>query len=1013
VERDAVRGVVAELFPKYQAGDRDAFDRLVAVVARELRGVALEQQRRMPESAGPAALTALYAAVVGDAGLAPADRAAFLPVCARAMRVVVVDYLRTPPGAGHARAPQVLALDQVLDAIERFNWRMVRVVEGLYFAALPETEAARALRIDPAELRRDWTRARSWLVKELPAYSPASPDREVSVANAAWVDAVFDDALALGEEEREAFLDRCSSVSPNLRRDVDELVRLSDRPLPGFEPGGLPADLLWAILTGLDPMPEMEPDNPSSPEMLPLPVGAWADPPAATTEAAAVSAFPDNFDPESLPEAEGVRSFVPPEAPMAAIESLRRLAHPNIARVLDVTHAADGGAVVVFEPVDGRPIDRYCDEELLPVAARLDLFLDVCAAVQYGHRKLVAHGAIEPATVVVTAGREVKLLDYGLAALGDDGDRDDGPRRPSRDYASPEHVSGEPLTVASDVYQLGLLLYELLTGERAQAVTGTTRAALERAVCEEAVVRPSARVLDAPDKHAAARRLRPAALARTLRGDLDAIVMYALRKEPERRYPSVSALRSDVQRHRRRMPIWVRSDSVAYRVRTFLVRRRLAVAAVLVALIAGAALLAGPIRARLRATQATAGAARVEQVLGEMLGAVTTSPEGPPTALGFVDHSARLARHELASAPAARARLLTTIGGAYADLGHYGRSLETLEEALALRRAHFADDSIEVAETLEALGRTEHLMGRYDEAEASLRSVLAVRQVRAGAGHPATIGAAIALGDLLHTRGQLQEAEQILRGAVGTLRPEVVMAGSDAPANTLLPRAMRELGGVLRDRGVPGESAALYREAIAMLQHPGREEETELSLARIDFARLLAGRGELDRADAELGAAIPALQRDYQADHPALARALLVLATLRMEQRRFDEADALLRDVRRTQEQRLGRIHPAVPQTRALQAELARRRGALPDAIAGARQALDDFDRLGLEAHHATIDVRLTLGEALLAAGEADEAMRVLAAGLATAERLFVQFDPRIARLQAAVTRAARDSGSR
>lgn len=992
MERDDARAVVAAFFPKHQAGDREATATLVASVSGELRRMAREQAGRggMLPPGDERRLQSLYADLLAEAGLPPQDRAPFLLICARAMRLVVVDYLRTPDGLADPRSSLVLAVHDLLDAIERFNPRIVRVVEALYFAGLGEDEASRGLRVDTAELRRDWKRARAWLVKELPSYAPAAGERDVSVANAAWVDAILDDALALPADERAAFLDRCSAVSPNLRRDVDELLRLADQALPGFEPGGLPRDLLWTMVAGA--APAGIPVEPESVEP--------AEPPAAAPP------FEIPFETPDRAGSGGVDEGTGPAAPATdadrILPELRRLTHPAIAAVTGSTRADDGRESLLFERVEGRPIDRYCDDELLTIDERLDLFLTLCGAVQHGHRKLIAHGAIEPAAVLVTPGREVKLLGYGMARLG---------WGPSPEYATPEHIAGEAVTVASDVYQLGLLLYELLTGERAHAARRPSQGPLARAGGTSQVVRPSVRVRHAPEKHAAARRLRPRALSRTLRGDLDAIVMYALRRKPERRYPSVSALRSDVQRYRARRPVWVRSHSAWYRAGKFIGRQRVPLSAALLAVAVGATMLPGPVVDRLREDEENARVARVEQVLGDMLGP-TMGPGGeqPPNALQFLEQSERVARAELADEPRSRARLLTTIGRAYAALGQYERSIGTLDEALGLRRSHFGDDSLEVAETLEALARSEHLVGRYDEAEASLRSVLAVRQVRAGGEHPSTVDVAVELGSLLHSRGQLREAEQLLRGAVTRLRTGLRMATTDAPAATLLPRALLDLAAVLRDRGLPGESAGLYREAIALLKQPGRGGSPPLAVARAGYAQLLVGRGEFDEADAELGEALPALRQAHPGDHPEVAHGLYVLALLRMEQGKLDDAGSLVAEARRIQEKALGRIHPTVPRTRALEAELARRRGQVAEAIAGARRALEQLDRLGLAEHQAAVDARLTLGEALMAAGQHEEAMGVLASGLPAAERLFVRFDPRLTRIQEAMTRAARGS---
>ncbi|MHC5114896.1 MAG: protein kinase domain-containing protein [Planctomycetota bacterium] len=263
---------------------------------------------------------------------------------------------------------------------------------------------------------------------------------------------------------------------------------------------------------------------------------------------------------------------------------LAELRHPNIARLLDGGSTADGVPYLVMEYIDGKPIDDYCDAEQLPVDDRIRLFVTACAAVQHAHRNLVVHRDLKPGNVLVDAEGHVKLLDFGIArVLEDAGERSSGSttltshRLFSPAYASPEQVRGDAVTTASDVYSLGVVLYELLTGRRPYPVATTSRHELERAICEHTPRRPSA-ALD-PD----ARQLR-----RRLSGDLDTIVLTALRKEPDRRYRSPAALADDLRHAIAREPIGARPDTLGYRGTMFARRNPLltgALAALLVMLL--------------------------------------------------------------------------------------------------------------------------------------------------------------------------------------------------------------------------------------------------------------------------------------------------------------------------------------------------------------------------------------------------------------------------------------------
>jgi serine/threonine protein kinase len=271
---------------------------------------------------------------------------------------------------------------------------------------------------------------------------------------------------------------------------------------------------------------------------------------------------------------------------------LAALDHPNVARLLDAGTTADGLPYVVMEYVEGEPIDAWCRARALPIRQRLELFRQVCAAVQYSHQRLVVHRDIKAGNILVDAQGTPKLLDFGIAKMlapGADGlaTTHTALRALTPESASPEQVRGEPVTVASDVYSLGVLLYHLLTQRSPYPSRPTSEADIVRAICEEQPLRPSDAVRDAPvltgaeDARAAARRL-----GRELRGDLDLIVLEALRKEPERRYASVEQLAADVERHLAGRPVRAAPDSWSYRAGKFLRRRRLAAAVVAAAAIA-------------------------------------------------------------------------------------------------------------------------------------------------------------------------------------------------------------------------------------------------------------------------------------------------------------------------------------------------------------------------------------------------------------------------------------------
>lgn len=284
---------------------------------------------------------------------------------------------------------------------------------------------------------------------------------------------------------------------------------------------------------------------------------------------------------------------------------LAGLDHPNLARLLDGGTSEEGMPYFVMELIDGQPITEYCNQHQLAIRERLKLFLQVCAGVHYAHQHLIIHRDIKPGNILVTADGIPKLLDFGIAKIVESGQSADAPdatltsfRILTPRYASPEQIKGEAMTIATDVYSLGVVMFELLTGRSPyELVTGNTQEFAQE-VCEREPQKPSLAVLRSPaaedgspeNRSGAFREISHEKVSKQLRGDIDNIVLMALRKEPSRRYASANDLHEDIQRHLENIPVHARNDSVWYRTTKFVARHKAAVAAsalVLVALLAG------------------------------------------------------------------------------------------------------------------------------------------------------------------------------------------------------------------------------------------------------------------------------------------------------------------------------------------------------------------------------------------------------------------------------------------
>ena len=429
---------------------------------------------------------------------------------------------------------------------------------------------------------------------------------------------------------------------------------------------------------------------------------------------------------------------------------LASLNHPNIAQLYGSGLTADGVPFFVMEYVEGQRLDDYCNERHLGTEERLQLFRKVCSAVTYAHQRLVIHRDLKPANVRVTAEGEPKLLDFGIAKLigianAQSGDMTltlQGVMTP--EYASPEQVRGESMTTASDVYSLGVVLYKLLTGRSPYRTTTNRPDEIMRAITDQAPERPSTVMArsqsDSSDNPQSAIR-NP----KSLRGDLDNIVLMAMRKEPARRYESAAQFSADIQRHLEGLPVVARKVTFTYRASKFIRRHKAgAAAAMLVAL----ALIGGLIattwqarvarqerdHARIAQTNAELAQKQAERLNGFLQTLLSSAnPEtGPGRDLKVVqvlDQASDNLDHELAGEPALRAQAHLTIGQAYAGLREAKPSISHLRAALEIDRQIYGDENIVTARVKAALGAVlVTLVRRYDEAEPLLHQALTVER---------------------------------------------------------------------------------------------------------------------------------------------------------------------------------------------------------------------------------------------------------------------------------------------
>jgi serine/threonine-protein kinase len=624
---------------------------------------------------------------------------------------------------------------------------------------------------------------------------------------------------------------------------------------------------------------------------------------------------------------------------------LAALNHPNITRVLDAGATDDGRPYFVLEYIEGQRIDRWCDAQRLTIDERLELFRVICIAVHHAHQNLIVHRDLKPSNIIVNSKGEPKLLDFGIAKLLN---RDLSPvtadptdtavRLMTPEYASPEQVRGDVVTTASDVYSLGVLLYELVSGHRPYNFKTRLQAEIQRIICDEDPEKPSTKssrleelfttsgaddsdvasgessLLITPESVAKPREGRPDRLRKRLTGDVDDIVMQAMSKKPSQRYASAEQMAEDIRRHLNSLPILARRRNTSmYRLSRFVKRNRIGVsaaAAVVLALIGGTATTAWQASvARHNAMNASQQAVlarqqerlaiqqrdRAQAVTDLFIMSLTSQdPNSPdPDLQGSQDMTVadamslalnRLDQGELNQQPATAALLLRTIAEI---LNGNGRSIEAeapAEQALKIETGLHSDSHADVAASLNILANVKYGLGRWTEAEALHVRALEMRQ-RLFKGDHADVAESMHNLAMARTQlGRVAEAQQLCEEALA-MRQRLFKGDHASVALSLNDLAIM--------RGTI-ESVELHSKALEMRQRlfKGDHPDVAASLHNLALVRAVH-EGRLVEAEQLTERALEMRRRLFKGDHESVARSLNNLAMLRSKLGRSAEAEPL------------------------------------------------------------------------------------------------------------------------
>ena len=708
---------------------------------------------------------------------------------------------------------------------------------------------------------------------------------------------------------------------------------------------------------------------------------------------------------------------------------LASLEHPHVARLLDGGTTPDGVPFLVMEYIKGDNLVHYCDQRKLDVRTRLELFLDICEAVHYAHRNLIVHRDIKPSNILVTEDGQVKLLDFGIAKMLETQESDQTIALTQAnmvvmtpEYASPEQALGGVITTSSDIFALGVVLYELLTGRVPHRVSMRRPEQLFRAICQETPVSPSAMVLRQPPPEgerrvggklprtiAEERNTTPERLARLLKGELDNIVLMALRKEPERRYSSVQALAQDVERYLQDLPVAAQPDSATYRSRKFVKRHWVGLAAttalVLTAVVSAVSFAVQAQRISRERDVAERERSRAEQVSNFIVELTKISdPYRTPTLRDMVAEGMQKIG-SLNSEPGLQAELMHTLGDIAFMSGDYEGSLALLSDALKSRETEFGTDSVQVAITRNRIGKTLNALGRFDQALQMHEQALAIFETSYGPENAAVGETLQYKGHVFRSTDRLGQAEQayrksrsLLEASLGKEHYHVAVVSSD-------------LAAVLTRLGNLTDAERFYREALTIYEAQASESDPEYALRQSGLALVLHWQGQYQAAEDLYETATDTLVEVLGSNHPDVAGTKGNFARLLHDRGKLERAERLFREALAANRESLGDRHHFVAYDQVNLAVLLRDAGQGAEAARLLEDALAVYaDKL--PRNHAYVGAALVAkGNVSIDSGDAAGAVPLLEEAVSIFEASLPAEHWQIANAQCVLARALAQAG--
>ncbi len=683
-------------------------------------------------------------------------------------------------------------------------------------------------------------------------------------------------------------------------------------------------------------------------------------------------------------------------------QSLALMEHPAIAKVFDAGATPEGQPYFVMEYVPGEPITKYCDRKKLKLGERLELFIKACEGVQHAHQKAILHLDLKPANILVVEvdGQPMpRIIDFGLARAMGSGAQSAAPTRLAENvagtpgYMSPEQAAGEDVDTRTDVYSLGVVLYELLSGQLPfDASLGLT--AIVREAQEKTSIRPSARAAeqsDAAQRAAANRQLKPKQLASALSGDLDLVVRKALDRDRARRYGTPSELAADIQHFLRHEPVAAHPANTGYRAGKYIRRHSVgvAMASVLALLVVGFAVVQTVQLRRITVERDRTARQRdrADRIADFMTGMFKVSDPSEArgnqvTAREILDKASTQIESGLSGDPETQASLMYVMGTVYENLGLYSRAESLLEKALDRQKRVLGPNHSDTVKTMTELGIVLTDESRYADAEKLYREALDIVRHTSGSRDPRAATLMVNLGFILGREGKYPEAEDLTRQALDIVQTSL------GPQDPRALSVMRSFANLENDQGHYQEAEKLYRQIIALRRRVFAPDDPGTLSVLNGLAGVLRKEGSYKEAEEPAREALEGSRRVLGPENPTTLLYMRNLAIVFFTEGRFTEAEALDRQALESRLRILGPNHWEIGQSMFDLSEVLYRQGRFAEAEKFARQSLAvERGALGTDSP-LTIQAARDLAEDLEKEGRSSESAQLGRDTLETARRV-------------------------